>query len=149
MRRCMVRPHRQVLGAPVVPVTHRNRSYPSFEWNAQLPAAPSPVTVRGTPTPPARLAPGPSREALHRAAEPKPAQQGRPVEPEVLQTVRSRPWWDDPVTIGALLVVIPPIGLAALWASRHYSKEGRWAISAMMGLMLSLLTAVVVAFALR
>jgi hypothetical protein len=53
------------------------------------------------------------------------------------------------VTIGALLIVAPPIGLAALWASRHYSKEGRWAISGMMGLILSLLTALAVALTLH
>jgi hypothetical protein len=146
MRRCMVMPHRQVLGSPVVPVTHRNRSYPSFEWSAQLPEAPS----RSNPPaqPDTATAPGPVPPP--RAEEPKRAQPRAPdAAPEALPVVRSRPWWDDPVTIGALLIVIPPIGFAALWASRHYGKEGRWAISGMMALMLSLLTAVVVAFTLR
>jgi hypothetical protein len=53
------------------------------------------------------------------------------------------------VTIGALLVVMPPMGLAALWASRHYGKEARLAISAMMGLMLSLVTVLAVVVARR
>jgi hypothetical protein len=45
-------------------------------------------------------------------------------------------WWDDPITIGLMLTFIPPAGLAALWASRHFTESGRWVISAIMSLAL-------------
>jgi hypothetical protein len=138
MRRCIMMPNRQMLVGPVVPITHRHRSHPSFEWSAQLPA----------PAPGAWASPAPPR-----AAEPARARRNRQAMPETVPdavpAAYAVPWWDDPVTIGALLVAMPPIGLAALWASRHYGKEARWAISGMMGLMLTLLAAIAVALMLR
>jgi hypothetical protein len=44
---------------------------------------------------------------------------------------------------------MPPVGLTALWGSRSFSREARVAISAMMALMLTLATAVLVALVLR
>lgn len=58
-------------------------------------------------------------------------------------------WYDDPVALGTLLVVAPPIGLAALWSSRRYSSDARWALTIMTALTLCLVTAIVLAFALR
>jgi hypothetical protein len=135
MRRCLVLPHRPVLGGPVIPISHRQRSHPSFEWTSQVPA-------------PAGRAEAPIPSAQPPAPRAAPAGR-RPAEPRALPAAGAQPWWDDPVTIGALLVVMPPMGLAALWASRHYGKEARLAISAMMGLMLSLVAAFAVALVLR
>ena len=56
-------------------------------------------------------------------------------------------WYEDPVAIGTLLVVFPPIGLAALWSSKRYSNDARWALTIMTALMLCLVAAIVVALA--
>lgn len=54
-------------------------------------------------------------------------------------------WWEDPIAIGSLLVVAPPIGLAAVWSSRRYGNDARWALTVMTGLLMCLVSAVVVA----
>jgi hypothetical protein len=126
MRRCLVAPYRVVPGAPLIPVSHRHRSYGSVPARHDLgPAAkPAPKAVRAAPAVEAsRARPAVVREALGAVAH---------------------PWWDDPIALGALLVAAPPVGLAALWASRHYTREARWAITSMMGLMLVLATALAI-----
>lgn len=54
-------------------------------------------------------------------------------------------WYEDPVALGTLLILFPPVGLAALWASNRYSNDARWALTVMTGLVLCLATAVVIA----
>lgn len=58
--------------------------------------------------------------------------------------IADRKWWDDPVAVGSLLILCPPVGLAAIWSSRRYSNDARWALTVMTGLMMCLLTTVVI-----
>jgi hypothetical protein len=57
------------------------------------------------------------------------------------------PWYDDPVALGTLLIMIPPIGLAALWSSKRYSSDARWALTIMTALTMCLVSAIVIAVA--
>ena len=54
-------------------------------------------------------------------------------------------WYEDPIALGSLLILLPPIGLAALWSSKRYSTDARWALTIMTGLTMSLAAAVFVA----
>ena len=54
-------------------------------------------------------------------------------------------WYEDPVALGTLLLMVPPIGLAALWSSKRYSNDARWALTVMTGLTLCLGAAVAIA----
>ena len=54
-------------------------------------------------------------------------------------------WYEDPVALGTLLLLLPPIGLAALWSSKRYSNDARWALTVMTGLTLCLGAAVAIA----
>lgn len=54
-------------------------------------------------------------------------------------------WYEDPVALGTLLLVLPPIGLAALWSSKRYSSDARWALTVMTGLTLCLGAAIAIA----
>jgi hypothetical protein len=56
----------------------------------------------------------------------------------------SSAWYDDPVALGSLLIILPPIGLAALWSSKRYSHDARWALTIMTALTLCLGAAVTV-----
>ncbi len=56
-----------------------------------------------------------------------------------------RAWWEDPVAIGSLLILLPPVGLAAVWRSRAYSSDARWALTVMTALTMCLVSAVVIA----
>jgi hypothetical protein len=58
-------------------------------------------------------------------------------------------WWEDPVALGSLLILVPPVGLAAVWSSRRYSSDARWALTVMTALMMCLATAVVIALSIR
>lgn len=59
-------------------------------------------------------------------------------------------WWEEPVAIGLLLLALPPIGLAALWSSKRYSADARWALTIMTALGMCLASAVAItAIALR
>lgn len=58
--------------------------------------------------------------------------------------IAERQWWEDPVAIGSLLILCPPAGLAAIWSSRRYSNDARWALTVMTGLMLCLVTTIVI-----
>jgi len=55
------------------------------------------------------------------------------------------PWWEDPIALGSLLILAPPIGLAAVWSSKRYSSDARWALTIMTALAMCLMTAVVIA----
>lgn len=59
--------------------------------------------------------------------------------------MQPRAWYEDPIALGTLLIMVPPIGLAALWSSKRYSSDARWALTVMTGLTLCLAAAVVVA----
>ena len=58
-----------------------------------------------------------------------------------------RAWYEDPIALGTLLILVPPIGLAAVWSSKRYSSDARWALTVMTGLTMFLVTAVVCAVA--
>jgi hypothetical protein len=64
-----------------------------------------------------------------------------------LAAVPLQAWWEDPIAIGSLLLLMPPIGLAALWSSQRYSSDARWALTIMTALMMCLMTAIVLAVA--
>lgn len=71
---------------------------------------------------------------------------------KILAQANSRPraWYEDPVALGSLLILVPPIGLAALWSSKRYSSDARWALTVMTALMMCLAAAItVVVIALR
>jgi hypothetical protein len=53
-------------------------------------------------------------------------------------------WYEDPIALGTLLLVAPPIGLAALWSSKRYTTDARWALTLMTGLSMCLCAAVAV-----
>jgi hypothetical protein len=54
-------------------------------------------------------------------------------------------WWEDPVALGSLLILLPPVGLAAVWSSKRYSSDARWALTVMTALTMCLMTAVIIA----
>lgn len=54
-------------------------------------------------------------------------------------------WWEDPIAIGSLLLLVPPVGLSALWSSRRYSSDARWALTVMTALMMCMMTSVAIA----
>jgi hypothetical protein len=54
-------------------------------------------------------------------------------------------WWEDPVALGSLLILFPPIGLAAVWSSKRYSNDARWALTVMTALTMCLMSAVFIA----
>lgn len=54
------------------------------------------------------------------------------------------PIWESPVAVGVLLMLAPPIGLAALWSSKRYSGDARWALTIMTALMMCLAAAVAI-----
>jgi hypothetical protein len=56
-----------------------------------------------------------------------------------------RAWWEDPIALGTLLIVCPPVGLACVWGSKHYSNDARWALTVMSTLLTCFAGAVVLA----
>ena len=50
-----------------------------------------------------------------------------------------------PVALGSLLILVPPIGLAAVWSSKRYSSDARWALTVMTALTMCLMSAVAIA----
>jgi hypothetical protein len=106
------------------------------------------------------LATPPPPKALSRKEEPPIAPRKRDprkdvrlfaaVKPELLAERAMRAWWEDPIALGSLLIVCPPIGIAAVWSSKHYSRDARWALTVMTALMMCLVTAIgIAALALR
>lgn len=72
---------------------------------------------------------------------PQPAHRPHQARPHVMRAA----WYEDPVALGSLLILLPPIGLAALWSSKRYGTDARWALTIMTGLTMSLTAAVFVA----
>lgn len=58
-------------------------------------------------------------------------------------------WWEDPFALGTLLILLPPIGLAAVWSSARYSRDARWALTVMTALMMCLVATVIITLNLR
>ena len=54
-------------------------------------------------------------------------------------------WWEDPVALGSLLILVPPVGLAAVWSSKRYSSDARWALTVMTALTMCLMSAIIIA----
>lgn len=72
------------------------------------------------------------------------------VSPEMIRArasapVEGRTWWEDPIALGTLLIVAPPIGLACVWRSKQYSNEARWALTVMSAFTTCFVGAVVLA----
>ncbi len=63
---------------------------------------------------------------------------------ELVASVQSA-WWEDPVALGSLLILAPPIGLAAVWSSKRYSSDARWALTVMTALTMCLVSAIAIA----
>jgi hypothetical protein len=40
------------------------------------------------------------------------------------------PWSENPVTVGLLLTLVPPLGVTLLWASRRFSRAGKIGVTA-------------------
>jgi hypothetical protein len=49
------------------------------------------------------------------------------------------------VAVGALLFLLPPVGLAAVWGSKRYSSDARWALTVMTALGMCLVSAIAIA----
>jgi hypothetical protein len=64
---------------------------------------------------------------------------------KVLGTIHQGAWYEDPLALGTLLIVFPPVGLATLWTSKRYSNDARWALTVMTGLTMCLGAAIFVA----
>ncbi|MBX3260398.1 MAG: hypothetical protein KIS78_03555 [Labilithrix sp.] len=138
LRKCLflpVPPGVQALAAQVSPAAMAPRPKP---------VEPPIVTHRRNPAKDARLLPAVSPGDVYAAnkralyAEEQAKLLGK-------APARAR-WYEDPVALGSLLLLCPPIGLAALWSSKRYSSDARWALTMMTGLTLCLGAAVAVAF---
>lgn len=102
---------------------------PAWKPRREEPAAPSPPRVRDPR---------------------KDAREIKAVDPHVLRMKAAvapsgRAWWEDPIALGTLLIVAPPIGLACVWRSKHYSNDARWALTVMSSLLTCFAGAVVLA----
>jgi hypothetical protein len=94
-----------------------------------------------------------SSPIVPRARDPrKDARQFKAVDPHVLRMKAGAPppssdraWWEDPIALGTLLIVVPPIGLACVWRSKHYSNDARWALTVMSVLLTCFAGAVLLA----
>jgi hypothetical protein len=84
-----------------------------------------PLRKRNTPV---------SADMLRRA--PKPEPHGQPA-PRVGSSL------EDPISVGILLAVLPPIGFMMLWGSQRYSRDAKLAITALMTVFMVLATAAV------
>jgi hypothetical protein len=67
--------------------------------------------------------------------------------PVVADRLATKPaaWWEDPIALGSLLILAPPIGLAAVWSSKRYAGDARWALTVMTALTMCLMSAIVIA----
>jgi hypothetical protein len=105
---------------------------------ARLPArGPAPV-----PAPMPAWKPVRRDERLARHVDPHVMRmKGEAIDPRA----NDRAWWEDPIALGTLLIVVPPVGLACVWRSRHYSNDARWALTVMSALLTCFAGAVVLA----
>lgn len=113
------------------------------QFVAQLPPPPpSPVPAWQPPQRDAPIVP-------HRHDPNKDVRAFPAVRPEMIRArahaSEGRAWWEDPVALGSLLIIAPPIGLACVWRSKHYSNDARWALTAMSALVTCFAGAVVLA----
>ena len=53
------------------------------------------------------------------------------------------------VALGSMLILVPPIGLAAVWVSKRYSNDARWALTVMTALMMCLASVLTIVLVLR
>jgi hypothetical protein len=51
--------------------------------------------------------------------------------------------WDDPLSVGILLAVVPPVGFMLLWSSQRYSRDAKIAITSLMTVFMILATTAV------
>ncbi|MDB4943538.1 MAG: hypothetical protein JWP97_3072 [Labilithrix sp.] len=120
-----------------------------MEVPEQLRAAFPVVSASALPPPPRAALPEPIIPRRHDPArdvrlmpvyQPAPRAAGPAMAPKPAAA-----WWEDPVALGSLLILVPPIGLAAVWSSKRYSSDARWALTVMTALTMCLVTAVAVA----
>ncbi len=83
----------------------------------------------------------PNYAALKRVADPRPS----PKLPIGADPKPPPQWWEDPIALGSLLILLPPVGLAAVWMSKRYSTDARWALTVMTALTMCLMSAIVIA----
>lgn len=89
----------------------------------------------------------------HRRDPRKDARLMKQVDPHVMRMraavidprAGDRSWWEDPIALGTLLILAPPLGLACVWGSKHYSNDARWALTVMSSLLTCFAGAVVLA----
>ncbi len=118
-----------------------------------LPAAP-PLLADALPHSPSLPPPTPARRKPNTSHKRNPEHDVRQmpvVDPAMLhgpgdvpRGQRAAAWWEDPVALGALLLLVPPIGLAVLWSSRRYSPDARWALTVMTALTMCLVATVTI-----
>ena len=87
----------------------------------------------------------PQRQARVMPAYIPPIPQHAPPRNDAARAAAATAWYEDPIALGSLLILLPPIGLAALWSSKRYTNDARWALTIMTGLTMSLAAAVFVA----
>lgn len=112
---------------------------PREEPKARAPIAP-PKPVES----PAARKIDPARHARVLPAYVPQQQQMTQPQPQHAAKAKEPAWYEDPIALGSLLILVPPVGLAALWSSRRYSNDARWALTIMTGLTMALATAVFV-----
>jgi hypothetical protein len=105
--------------------------------------APPPRPRRNTPMQPHRH--DPRKDArMFPAVHPHHAKHNQHLEPTHKKR-EPRQWFEDPLAIGSFLILCPPIGLAIVWRSKHYSSDARWALTVMTALTMCLSAAVMIA----
>jgi hypothetical protein len=137
MRKCMFLP---------VPNQLRDLVPPEVARASVLPAPPARVEPRIEP---ARRDPQKDVRVM-RAVDPRAfAKRPMPESPRAVRAEVRRAWWEDPIAVGSLLILVPPIGLAAVWSSKRYSNDARWALTVMTALTMCLVSSIVMVLALR
>lgn len=125
MKKCMYLP---------IPPGVRELALPNIA--SALPLPPPAVKAKKKDEPP----------IVQRVRDPrKDARMFAAVKPEMFADKKPRAWWEDPIALGSLLILCPPVGLAAVWSSKGYSSDARWALTIMTGLMMCLVTAIAIA----
>jgi hypothetical protein len=92
-------------------------------------------------------APGPPADRVQNAKDAQLRDAQRNAQRAAAAALDTRPtaWWEDPVAVGALLFLLPPVGLAAVWGSKRYSSDARWALTVMTALGMCLVSAIAIA----
>jgi hypothetical protein len=131
---------------------------PGFGWLREAPRPQTPMPrTRAERTPEERARydalrkcmffPAPPLEAMRAAARVKtdpdlfkPPLRKRDRERLRREERSSASGWDDPISIGVLLAVVPPVGFMLLWSSRRYSRDAKIAITSLMTVFMVLAT---------